>query len=94
VGWTILPDGKKRKKAAALQYFDTDNAAPVITALGDGQMAEMIIKQARLNGIEVMENPDFFMFENLFVAGGEIPPEVYKIVVDILQYILHTNTEG
>jgi flagellar biosynthesis protein len=80
-----------RKKAAAIKYLKENLEVPVITALGYDKFADEIIKEAEKNGIEVVANKDFFVYENLFKAGGEIPPDVYKIVVDILVFVMKTN---
>ena len=82
------------KKAASIKYLKEQLEVPVITSLGYDKFAAEIIAEAQKNGIEIVENEDFFAFEKLFKVGDEIPPEVYKIVVDILVYILNTNKNG
>jgi len=88
-----LTEKKNKKKAAALKYSKENLEVPVIAAYGSGDIAEKILKVARYNNIEIVENDEFFDFEELFEIGGEIPPEIYKIVVDILTYIIKTNKE-
>ena len=82
---------KNKKKAAAIKYFKDNLNTPVITALGNDDFAEKIIEEARQNGINIIENSDFFKFENLFKIDREIPVEVYKIVANILVNIFKTN---
>lgn len=82
---------KNKKKAAAIKYFKDNLNTPVIAALGNDDFAEKIIEEARQNGIDIIENSDFFKFENLFKIDREIPVEVYKIVANILVNIFKTN---
>jgi flagellar biosynthesis protein len=85
---------KKRLKAAALKYKKENLDVPVIAALGAGEFAEKIINEAIKNGIKIVPDKEFFKFEDIFIAGKEIPYDVYKIVIQILTSILNTNKEG
>lgn len=84
---------KKDKKAAVIKYFNEQLDVPVISALGAGDFAEKIIKKALENNIKIVENNDFFKFEQLLTVGNEIPGDVYSIVANILSCILKTNGE-
>jgi type III secretion system FlhB-like substrate exporter len=87
----VLNKKRKEKKASAIKYFKENLDIPVIAAYGKGAFAEEIIKKAVENGIKVVENKDFFQFDNLFKSGEKIPEEIYKIVAEILAAILETN---
>jgi flagellar biosynthesis protein len=80
-----------KKKAAAIKYLKENLDVPVISALGYGDLADKIIKEAKDNGIKIIENKYFFNFEDLFQLNENIPEEVYKIVIDILVFIMKTN---
>jgi flagellar biosynthesis protein len=82
-----------KKKAAAINYLKEKYNIPVISALGEAGFAEKIIEEAKKNGIKIVENKDFFNYEKCFSPGQEIPEEVYKIVIDIIIFILKTNNE-
>jgi flagellar biosynthesis protein len=82
---------KKNKKAAAIKYTKENLDTPVISAFGNDKFAEEIINQAKKNKIDIVENKEFFEFENLFSIGSEIPIEVYKIVANIIAQIINTN---
>ena len=82
---------KDKIKAAAIKYSKENLNVPIVAALGSGELAERIIEEANKNGIEIVKNQDFFDFEDLFKPGKEIPFEVYRLVVDILAYILNTT---
>ena len=79
---------KKRRQAAALTYLKKELDIPVISAMGEGEFAEKIIAKAAENGIRIVENEDFFILKDKFRVGQEIPPEIYKIVVEILTQVL------
>ncbi len=82
---------KKKKKAAAIKYLKENLETPVIAALGSDKLAEKIIEQAKINNIEIIENKNFFDYEDFFRVGHEIPFEVYKIVANIITNIIKTN---
>lgn len=82
-----------KKKAAALKYSKENLKVPVLAAHGSGDIANKIIEIARINNIEIVENGEFFDFEELYEIGSEIPQDVYKIVAEILAYIINTNKE-
>ena len=80
-----------KKKAAALKYFKEDLDTPVISALGAGDLAQKIIAEAKINGIEIVQSDEFFQYQDLFALDHEIPEEVYKIVVEILTFMIQSN---
>ncbi len=82
---------KKNKKAAAIKYLKEKLKTPIIAALGTDNFAEKIIEEAKKNSIEIIENKDFFNFEDMFKIGKEIPFEVYEIVAKIISQIINTN---
>ena len=83
----------QRKKAAALTYLKKKLDIPVISAMGSGEFAEKIIAKAAENGVKIVENEDFFMFQDRFRVGQEIPQEIYTIVVTILTEVLRDYGE-
>ncbi|HNZ26602.1 MAG TPA: EscU/YscU/HrcU family type III secretion system export apparatus switch protein [Spirochaetota bacterium] len=84
---------KSRKKAAAITYLKENLDIPIISALGSDELADKIIEKAKENGIKIFENKEFFQYEKLFDIGNEIPPEIYKIVAEILVFIIKSNDE-
>ena len=77
---------KNMKKAAALTYKPGD-AAPKISALGRGEIAERILKTAQENDVPVFENKDLVETLLNFDLGNEIPQELYSVVAEILTFI-------
>ena len=78
------------KKAAALSYKKGD-AAPIITALGKGKIAERIISTAQKNNIPLFKDDALIDTLLNFELGSEIPPELYEIVAEILAFICHLD---
>lgn len=77
---------KKLKKAAALSY-EPGEAAPKITALGKGEVAERIIKTAKENNVPVFENSGLVDTLLQLDLGEQIPPELYSVVAEVLVFI-------
>lgn len=77
---------KKLKKAAALTY-EKGTEAPVITALGKGEIAEKIIETAKVNNLPVFENSGLVDALLQLDIGRQIPPELYGVVAEILVFI-------
>ena len=77
----------KRKKAVALRYDEQTDVAPVVIAKGKGIMAERIESMAHEYGIPVKEDQvltEYLMALDLY---EEIPPDLYKVVAEVLAYI-------
>lgn len=81
----------KERKAAALKYDPASDAAPVITAIGQGFVADSIIRVAEEHDVPVVE--DHAMAEALsrFSVGDAIPPALYEAVAQVLLFVLSTD---
>lgn len=77
------------KKAVALKYDETKDAAPVIVASGMGYMAEKIVETANENGVPVYEDNSLATLLTQLELGSQVPEELYKAVVDIYLYFLN-----
>ena len=84
---------EKTMEAAALRFDPTRDAAPVILALGQGEMAKRIVKQAREDDIPVVEDAPTAGMLNRFAVGDVIPPEMYEVVAKILVFISQADAE-
>lgn len=80
----------KIKKAAAITYSEGD-AAPKITAIGKGIIAEKIINTAKKNNIPFFKDDSLVDTLINLELGEEIPPELYEIVAEILVFICHID---
>ena len=83
----IESERSERSKAAALKYDAQVNSAPVVKARGVGAAAEKIIQIARDHNIPIREDPDLVELLVQLDLDQEIPPELYKVVAEILAFV-------
>ena len=76
-----------QQKAAALKYNSQVNSAPAVKAKGVGAVAEKIIQIARDHNVPIREDPDLVALLVQLDLEQEIPPELYKIVAEILAFV-------
>lgn len=76
------------KRAVALRYDEKGGIAPIIVASGMGHMAEKIVEIASENDVPVYEDTSLATILSQLELGDEIPPELYKVVVDIYVFFL------
>lgn len=74
----------KPLKAIALQY-DGENA-PIVTASGEGDIAEEIIRIAKEHGVPLREDMMLAALLSELELGEEIPPLLYRVVAEIIAY--------
>lgn len=80
---------ERLQKAAALKYSDSGtDAAPVVVASGSGHIAQNIIGIAEKNGVPVFRDNSLAALLSQLQSDTEIPPELYRAVVDIYVYFL------
>jgi len=83
----------KTKKAIALRYDQTRDAAPRVVATGQGTLAEKILQLARKQGIPVHEDADLAEVLSRLNLNEEIPPETYVLVAEILAFVYRANND-
>ncbi len=74
--------------AVAIEYNSDTEPAPKIVTMGQGNMAELIIKAAQEHGIHIMRNVT--LAQTLFEKGKiseYIPEETYQAVAEILRWL-------
>lgn len=77
----------KRQSAVAIKYDSQVNSAPVVKAKGKGSIAEKIIQIAKENNIPIREDPELIELLIQLDIEQEIPPELYKIIAEILAFV-------
>ena len=77
---------QKRERAAALKYGLQD-AAPVVTAKGEGFVAQRIAEIARAADVPIVEDAALVSALLSLELGQEIPVELYEAVARILSWI-------
>ena len=80
-----------QQKAAALKYDAQVSAAPVLKARGVGVVAEKIIQLAREHNIPIKQDPDLVELLVQLDLEQEIPPELYKVVAEILAFVYNLD---
>ncbi len=80
-----------QQKAAALKYNAQISSAPVVKAKGVGDVAEKIIEVAREHNIPIKEDADLVELLVQLDLEQEIPPELYKIVAEILAFVYNLD---
>lgn len=78
--------------AVAIKYEPEQNRAPVVLAKGEDYMAQKIREAAAENNIRIVENKPLarMLYANVDI-GGEIPPELYQVVAEILAMVYNTR---
>ncbi|MBI2379394.1 MAG: EscU/YscU/HrcU family type III secretion system export apparatus switch protein [Gammaproteobacteria bacterium] len=72
------------KRAVALQYDAP--AAPRITASGEGDIAEEILRLAQEAGVHVHEDAQLAQLLGRLELGTEIPRELYLAIAEIIAF--------
>jgi flagellar biosynthesis protein len=80
-----------KKQAAVLRYNNSVEAAPVVVAKGQGEVAQTIIQKAKEHGIPIQE--DALLAESLLTldVGTQIPPQLYQVVAEVLVMVNKAN---
>lgn len=76
-----------RRQAAALKYDPDSNEAPIITAMGQGIIAQKIVESAREHDIPVVQNESLSEVLQSLSVGDAIPPRLYEAVAQILVFV-------
>jgi len=89
-----MPDDKKNEEqqgkrplAVALSHEKGSTDAPVITATGEGALAEQILQIAFEHGVKVREDADLAQILKEVDVDTPIPLEAFAAVSEILSYL-------
>ena len=78
--------------AVALRYDRLRDEAPVVLARGKNLIAEKIKRIGRENGVPIVENkPVARGLYKLGRTGKPIPPQMFKVVAEVLAYVYRVN---
>ena len=72
------------KEAVALEYGN--NSAPIVSAKGEAELAEIIIQEAKKQGIYIAEDPKLLAALAQLDVEDEIPEELFTAVAVILSW--------
>lgn len=80
------------KKVAALRYSpDEGDSAPRIVAVGQGYVAEEIIRIARDHNIPLREDPALAGALASLEVGSTIPPQLFRAVAEVIAFVYRLN---
>lgn len=85
-----MSEKPQTRVAVALKY-DFGDGAPVVTAKGEGHVAEKIIETAREHDIAIEENPVLAEALSKIDIDTEIPVPLYKAVAEVIGFVLQTG---
>ncbi len=87
------PQKPAKSIAVALQYEAGKDAAPRVSASGQGAIAEQILNIAFANGIKVREDAPLAEILGMLEVDSLIPLEAYAAVAEILSYVYKANAQ-
>ncbi len=82
-----------RSIAVALSHEKGSSDAPVVTATGEGQLAEQILQIAFEHGVKVREDADLAQILKEVDVDSPIPLEAFAAVSEILSYLYKSQGE-
>jgi flagellar biosynthesis protein len=77
----------KVTRAAAISYDPADHDVPILSAFGEGYLAEKIVSVAKESGVPGVPDPSLTTLLSKISVGDEIPPEMYEAVAKILIFV-------
>jgi len=77
----------KKTRAAAISYDPSETDVPILSAFGEGHLAEKIVQVARDSGVPVMHEPGLTNMLSQLSVGDEIAPEMYDAVAKVLAFV-------
>jgi flagellar biosynthetic protein FlhB len=77
--------------AAALTYDSDNSRVPVLVAKGVDSLAIRIKEAASEHGVPIVTNPPLARTLHQLPLGSPIPPDLYKIVAELIAYVWRLN---
>jgi len=82
-----MAEKKKRVQAAAISYDPAEQDVPILSAFGEGYVAEKILEVAKESGVPVHTEPGLTDMLSKLGIGDEIAPEMYDAVAKVLAFV-------
>ena len=83
-----------KEKAVALKYDAKKNAAPKVTAKGEGKTAQKIIALAQNNDIPIKKDEDLVEMISKVELEREVPEEMYKAIAEVFSFIYNLTKKS
>ena len=80
--------------AVALQYEQGKDAAPRVTAKGQGAVAERIVEMAKAHGVAVESNAVLAEALSRVEVDQQIPQELYRAVAEVIVFVMRLSQHG
>lgn len=80
-----MSESERPDKAVALTY--DGSRAPFVSATGDDDLAEMIIRIAREHNVPIYENKALVEILARLDIGAEIPELLYRTIAEIIAFV-------
>jgi len=77
----------KKLQAAAISYDPAENDVPILSAFGEGHMAQKIVDVAKESGVPVLPEAGLTKMLSKLGVGDEIAPEMYDAVAKVLAFV-------
>lgn len=78
---------RPRKRAVALKYDPPADQAPVVTAKGQGHLADRIVALAEKNDVPIRQDRALVQTLSLLDLDQQISPAAYLAVAEILAFL-------
>jgi len=89
-----MSDNSSDRGAAVALSYQANDKAPRVVAKGYGMSAEAIIARAREAGVYVHGSPALVSLLLRIDLDGQIPPQLYVVVAELLAWLHGIETEG
>lgn len=86
----MTAENRTNKKAVALHY-SLGQEAPVVTAKGQGIVADKIIDLAKQHGVPLQEDASLVELLAQLDLDQQIPPELYQLVAEVLSFVYRAD---
>ncbi|MDX8387031.1 MAG: EscU/YscU/HrcU family type III secretion system export apparatus switch protein [Ghiorsea sp.] len=86
-------EGSQQHHAIALKWKPKQEAVPKVTAKGEGDLADEILRLAKANHIPIREDKDLVQVLSLLDVGQSIPPKIHTAIAEILVFIYWANQQ-
>ncbi len=83
-----------RQLVVALKYIRSQDDVPRVVAKGRGVLARRILQLAKEHNVPVHRDEDLVEVLIKLDLGDPIPPELYKVVSEILAYVYTMNAKA
>ncbi len=73
-----------KRTAVALSYSSGGLEAPIVSAKGQGTVADAIVHKAMLHGVPLQEDKALVELLSKIELNQQIPPELYQVIAEVL----------